>query len=239
MLEKASGDYIAIADQDDVWLPQKIKQLVSNIRDNDLIYGDSISFVDKDPIIPVPTIQNDFSIWKFVTLQTGVLGHDCLIRREMIYRVPISCRNYLVYDFALALVALSENKLSHISEGLTYFRRHPLACSNLFKHKGNRWWGYISCFFALSSENRNEIALRYKTMLPFLKEQNDKVYRYAFYLSSGRIVDLLGACLLSYQNRASIKEDSDSTLNRLRSFFIPLFLYGKWAVIKNLWGEKH
>lgn len=237
--EKASGDYIAIADQDDIWLPHKIERLVSNIGDHDLIYADSIAFTNEISTKTTLESNSTFSLWRFIAWQEGVLGHDCLIRRELVNKVPSNCKHYLVYDFALALVALSGKGLSHVTEGLTYFRRHPSAYSNLFQRKGNRLWGYIECFRALSIHNRQEIAARYQAMLPLLKEvDNQEVFQYAYYLSIGSCADLLKACVLSYRNRAILKNNNDSLSNRIRSFFIPLFIYGKWPVIKCLWGVK-
>jgi glycosyltransferase involved in cell wall biosynthesis len=43
-LYKASGDLIAISDQDDLWAKDKIEKLVTNIGDNFLIFSKSIPF---------------------------------------------------------------------------------------------------------------------------------------------------------------------------------------------------
>ena len=42
-----SGEYIAISDQDDIWEPYKIEELVNNIGDNWLIFSNS-SLIDTD-----------------------------------------------------------------------------------------------------------------------------------------------------------------------------------------------
>ena len=36
-----SGDYVALSDQDDIWIPEKIEILVKNIGDNLCIHSDA------------------------------------------------------------------------------------------------------------------------------------------------------------------------------------------------------
>src|ERR1700754_726282 len=40
-IKLATGDYIAISDQDDIWLPGKVELLLNNIGDNWLIFSNS------------------------------------------------------------------------------------------------------------------------------------------------------------------------------------------------------
>ena len=47
--EKVTGDYIAISDQDDIWVDTKIEVLVGCIGNYLMVYADSVSFFDKIP----------------------------------------------------------------------------------------------------------------------------------------------------------------------------------------------
>lgn len=238
-LKKARGSYIAIADQDDIWMPNKIELLVNNIGDNLLAYTDSLPFTGD--ILPSLSLENvnvtsNLAGIRFISLQSGVLGHDCLIRKELVEKIPQVLQEYFVYDFALALVARSEQRIIHLPKYATYFRRHDSANSNLLQHYKGGVMGYIDCFRCLSPKNRLEISVRYKHMLPYLTVESDSIYKYALLLSSGKILDLFKAGLITYRMRKDLKDDADDLLNRIRTFFVPLFLYAKWRYIRKLWG---
>lgn len=106
--EKVTGDYIAISDQDDIWVDTKIEVLVGCIGNYLMVYADSVSFFDKIPSY-VAARKEEFVLTglRFISLQYGVLGHDCLMRKELIQITPKEVREKFVYDFALALVARS------------------------------------------------------------------------------------------------------------------------------------
>ena len=42
MLSLCTGEYIALADQDDIWFPEKIAMLLDNIGNHLLIHSDAI-----------------------------------------------------------------------------------------------------------------------------------------------------------------------------------------------------
>ena len=110
-----------------------------------MVYADSVSFFDKIPSY-VAARKEEFVLTglRFISLQYGVLGHDCLMRKELIQITPKEVREKFVYDFALALVARSKRSLLHKVENLTYFRRHPHASSNLLQNvKGGFRSGWV------------------------------------------------------------------------------------------------
>lgn len=166
--EKVTGDYIAISDQDDIWVDTKIEVLVGCIGNYLMVYADSVSFFDKIPSY-VAARKEEFVLTglRFISLQYGVLGHDCLMRKELIQITPKEVREKFVYDFALALVARSKRSLLHKVENLTYFRRHPHASSNLLQNVKGGFRGYLDGFLSLGKRNRLEISDRYRLMLPY------------------------------------------------------------------------
>lgn len=159
-------------------------------------------------------------------------------RKELIQITPKEVREKFVYDFALALVARSKRSLLHKVENLTYFRRHPHASSNLLQNVKGGFRGYLDGFLSLGKRNRLEISDRYRLMLPYLSMEEPLVYQYALYLSSGRILGIFRAGWITYVCRSELRGNTKSIMNKVRAYFLPLFLYGKWKYIRSLWGEK-
>lgn len=138
----------------------------------------------------------------------------------------------------MALVARSKRSLLHKVENLTYFRRHPHASSNLLQNVKGGFRGYLDGFLSLGKRNRLEISDRYRLMLPYLSMEEPLVYQYALYLSSGRILGIFRAGWITYVCRSELRGNTKSIMNKVRAYFLPLFLYGKWKYIRSLWGEK-
>ena len=214
--EKVTGDYIAISDQDDIWVDTKIEVLVGCIGNYLMVYADSVSFFDKIPYY-VAARKEEFVLTglRFISLQYGVLGHDCLMRKELIQITPKEVREKFVYDFALALVARSKRSLLHKVENLTYFRRHPHASSNLLQNVKGGFRGYLDGFLSLGKRNRLEISDRYRLMLPYLSMEEPLVYQYALYLSSGRILGIFRAGWITYVCRSELRGNTKSIMNKV------------------------
>jgi len=50
-LKHAKGDYIFLADQDDIWLPGKINKTLSLLQNNDLVLSDAIVVDENENIL--------------------------------------------------------------------------------------------------------------------------------------------------------------------------------------------
>jgi glycosyltransferase involved in cell wall biosynthesis len=125
----AVGDVIAISDQDDIWLPDKIEALLHGIKDGILIYSNS-SLIDQlgadiqggldDRIRHVdnPTFKS-FLEGNFIT------GHTCLFRkelREFILPIPPEVQ---YYDWWIGFVASNVGRVVYLNQVLTKYRIHP------------------------------------------------------------------------------------------------------------------
>ena len=83
-----NGKYIALCDQDDYWLPQKIEMLVNNLGNADLIYHNSL-FVDEKNNSLIKTVMTRFNPYsgntaKIFLMSNCVSGHACLFRRDLL-----------------------------------------------------------------------------------------------------------------------------------------------------------
>ena len=122
-----SGEYIAICDQDDIWLKNKLEVLLEGIGDNWLIFSNSL-LIDEEDNLTGGELLESFDLtgrtFKCILLENFVTGHTTLFKRDFTkYILPFP--NHSFYDWWLGFVALYHNKLAYINEHLTYYRVHP------------------------------------------------------------------------------------------------------------------
>lgn len=64
----SEGDLISICDQDDVWLPDKLEELVTNIGNAQLIYSDS-ELIDSQGNLWAKSFLAVLNIWTILTIK--------------------------------------------------------------------------------------------------------------------------------------------------------------------------
>ena len=122
----ASGDFIAISDQDDIWKTDKIKLLYENIQNNWLIFSNSMLMDHSGKLLGGQLLYN-FSLqnktFKAYLLHNYTTGHTCLFRREFLtYLLPLPEVGY--YDWWMGFVALYHQKIAFLDQPLTRHRVH-------------------------------------------------------------------------------------------------------------------
>lgn len=126
-LSRASGEYIFLADQDDVWLPGKVKVMLAYLKQYDCVVSDCY-VTDKN----LNVIHDSF--YSFKSVKTGKLynllihnyftGCCMAFRKEVLYKslpFPVSVP---MHDIWLGNVAHFFFQTIFIREKLIYFRRH-------------------------------------------------------------------------------------------------------------------
>ncbi|RYX87335.1 glycosyltransferase [bacterium] len=132
-IDSCNGDFIAIADQDDIWLSDKISAMMLNIKDNLLLYHDS-EFIDANGFSKGKSIS---TLHRFVkkdcTMQllynNCVSGHACLFKKSFIDIVPNVPKD-MYYDWWFAYTAACLGKLDFINLKLVKHRRHSASTTN-------------------------------------------------------------------------------------------------------------
>ena len=125
----ATGDFIAIADQDDVWHLSKLKKLMQKIgEDEQILMVHCISarfekfgeFHLKSPKLVNYHAGKDV---KNFFLSNFISGHNMLLRKSLLnYSMPFPPHVY--YDWWLAAVASSYGKIESLPEILVWHRMH-------------------------------------------------------------------------------------------------------------------
>ena len=132
-IQLSSGDYVAICDQDDIWLPAKAETLVKHIKDNWLIFSNSDLINESDQLIAKSLLSDTFSIKKLsyrsILINNFVTGHTCLFSRSFIDQIyPMPENGY--YDWWMGFVALYHHKIAFINLKLTLYRQHDESVIN-------------------------------------------------------------------------------------------------------------
>lgn len=124
----ATGDLIAVSDQDDIWNLNKIEELVNGIQGGILIYSNS-SLIDKAGR-DIPGRLNDrishINNPSFKSFLDGnfITGHTCLFRKELLdFILPIP-EGVLYYDWWIGFVASNAGRIQYSAKQLTKYRIH-------------------------------------------------------------------------------------------------------------------
>jgi len=160
MFEKYSKefDYIIFADQDDVWLLQKLEKMMFRMKQLEkkytknlpLLVHSNLSVTDENLNIIYNDMEkltsvNSHSLNRLL-VENSITGNSMLINKKLIeiYKEPKDC---IMHDWWFALIASSLGKISFIKETLTLYRQHEkntlgVSKINIFNEVKNRVKNY-------------------------------------------------------------------------------------------------
>jgi len=125
-IQEAKGELIALSDQDDVWMPNKISLLAAAIGRNSMIYADSAltdatgavtgKFSDRNQLGDYPSALH-------YVFGTKAMGHTMLFKREII-DIALPFPDYVGHDYILGFAAAALNGVSYFQATLVNYRQH-------------------------------------------------------------------------------------------------------------------
>lgn len=125
-IKLTTGEYIALCDQDDIWLSEKIELLLANIKNNWLIYSNSDYINESSNALKRNILTNYHPAnlsYKGFLLRNYVTGHTTLLSREFLnYALPIPENGF--FDWYMGFVAVYHNKIVYLDKVLTQYRIH-------------------------------------------------------------------------------------------------------------------
>jgi glycosyltransferase involved in cell wall biosynthesis len=221
-----SGQFIALCDQDDIWLPQKIELQANAIGDNIFIYHDS-EFIHEDGSPMNKKMSDIMNLYRggqpeaFLFFNC-VSGHSIFMKRELLDEA-LPLKETYFHDWWLAYVATNMGTINFIPECLVKYRQHDKSDTNILRTKRDKevhkhssiqkleriqtWLGHCAAY----PKNKNDIAAQF--------------YR-AFTKRMGSYVSLeLSRLLIKYRNSIFIIRKK-SKLNRAN------YIYSQ------IWGGK-
>lgn len=134
----AKANYICFADQDDIWLPNKVQQLFNAIADKSMIYSNSLLIDDNDNSLG--KYLSDFRKPLHISTSKGfaffnvVSGHTMMIKKNVLkIGLPIPQNTY--HDWWLAVIASNISGIIYLDEVLTYYRQHSTTVTKTIVNK--------------------------------------------------------------------------------------------------------
>lgn len=137
-IQSATGDVIAISDQDDIWINTKIEKMIKAWNPGcPLIYCNSYVFSDIPPANPPSPVFRQFegTDARKIFLSNTISGHAILIKKEFVFLV-LPFTEGVMYDWWMAVVAAYNGGVQHYDEVLVYHRSHT---SNVTVNSMNRY----------------------------------------------------------------------------------------------------
>jgi glycosyltransferase involved in cell wall biosynthesis len=136
-----TGKYIALSDQDDIWLPQKISKQVASIEDSILIYHDS-EFIDEEGNSLNKNLSDILNLYEgdsplpFIFMNC-VSGHAVMFNRSLIdHALPLN--PLFFHDWWLAFVAANVGTIKVIREPLVKYRQHTTNTIDILESKADK-----------------------------------------------------------------------------------------------------
>jgi len=126
-LEQAKGEYIFLADQDDVWMPEKVAVTMNYLQKYDCVVSDNM-IVDADDNV----ICNSFYTvnrtrsgkWYNLLLKNGYLGCCMAFRRNVMEASLPFPADIPMHDIWIGNVAAFKYSVCFIPDKLMHYNRH-------------------------------------------------------------------------------------------------------------------
>lgn len=134
----ATGEYIALCDQDDYWHPEKLSKMQAAIGDYPLIYCDSI--LCEESLIPIGVKISDrvncrdFDNCLQQAIFCRIYGHATLIKKSFLVKT-LPFLDLTPHDWWLSFTATFYGGSKYLPEPLVSYRQHS---SNIFGAAGNK-----------------------------------------------------------------------------------------------------
>lgn len=127
-IERATGDYVAICDQDDLWELDKLERQVRAMGDAVLCAGRSVPFSEDGSLVYNDLRKPNITVLRMM-YSAEVAGHTMLLRRDFLESLPKDCDMYHhnYYDMILSVAAAAYERIVWLDDVLVHQRRYQEA----------------------------------------------------------------------------------------------------------------
>ena len=156
------GDYIALSDQDDIWLPEHLSVLLENIKSGDYsLVGANALLVDsennnlKSKLINNNTLPNEKLDFEIMLLYRNVFqGAAMLFDKKVLEKALPFPEDMKYHDWWLALVASEDKGVNYVDVPVLRYRQHGNNASG--NHKKDSLRTKIQNFFTSDLEKEGD-----------------------------------------------------------------------------------
>lgn len=125
-IKQASGDYIFLSDQDDIWLPGKVDACVEALADVDLVMHDAQIIDQKGRVV----VDSFFALrgsgagyWKNL-YRNSYLGCCLAFRKQVLDYVLPMPKRVAMHDIWIGLLVSKRGRVALLGEPFLHYRRH-------------------------------------------------------------------------------------------------------------------
>lgn len=145
-MSSATGAFIVLADQDDVWMPGRLAVIRQSLEHADLVLTNA-RIVDASlrPLGPTlfdqlrPSASTFRNLWR-----NGFVGCCLGFRRELLDRVLPLPKGTPWHDWLIGLIACRVGTVRLIDAPSLLYRRHASNASPTGEVSGNAWWQKVA-----------------------------------------------------------------------------------------------
>lgn len=127
------GEYLLLADQDDIWMPEKIITLLQNIGDSSLIYSNAeiidefgnkkgVSVEEELPLFGLDSSDKNF--YEYLIINSFILGCTMMIDSRLLKDVLPFFESSRNHDWWISYCAYKCNGITYIDNKLSSYRHH-------------------------------------------------------------------------------------------------------------------
>ena len=224
---RATGDYVAISDQDDVWYPQKIERQIAAIGSCDIC---STAYHVDLIAGKLETKNYRYNIERLLFF-SYICGHTMLCRRSFV-QDPDNWQDNMWYDWSLSLHASLGNGVVQVEEPMVWHRHHA---DEMSVNVGNKYLavGQHSSLYPYlhglkeyrkltHDDNRHTI---YTHLLQVTTDGRfPLIHRFCNLLLKDDMLSILRLCRLCQKHRSKIyfNKPTNGLKGWLRGFFFPM-----------------
>lgn len=227
-LHRATGDYIFISDQDDVWRHDKVDLMLRHIGGHSLIFSNSLLFREN---ISEPEGKRYPAGFCFddalLLLRSFACGHEYMFRRELLDTFDRAFRQEpaISYDQLLLIAASADKGIVYTDECLDYWRRHKDATSLCDPDSApGVSKGFALALSSLFDSRRRNIAKRYFKAVGNISFKEKGTQHLVDNMAAGTVTGILRCCLYCAFNERRMFAPAVTGLRAfVKCFFSPLY----------------
>ena len=141
LLINSTGEYVAFADQDDIWKVDHLKVLIETIGDCDLSCGDSLLIdgngknlnICMSDVLKIDKYPNDKQALIRLTHENFVQGSTAMIKKSLISKCTPFPEGIKYHDYWIAFVAALNNGIAYNSCIVSLYRQHGNNFTNNYR----------------------------------------------------------------------------------------------------------
>lgn len=130
-LSFCSGEYIALADQDDIWMPNKIENILNHLKDADIVLGDCHIIDENDAVLFDSFFEQNNSKSGLISnlFKNSYIGCCMAFNRKILVKALPFPSDIPMHDWWIGLIGEACGKSIFCKEKLIAYRRHETNAS--------------------------------------------------------------------------------------------------------------